>query len=166
VARNVGENESRDSEGTSEIIRRSKTELAETLAAYLTTRHAPHYRATHPTVVRARADRFVDAFCAALANRNAGPLDLYLQEVTPDRIEDGYHIEELHFAFRVLEETAWEIVRDSAPKEALFDCLREIRAIVRAAGEHLAHIYLRHEQTRKRNRVGGEARARVPPGGE
>jgi hypothetical protein len=105
---------------------------------------APHYQVIDPTLLNQRALRLVDAFLAA--NGAPPPFIGYIQQLSLERICEGYYLNEIQTALNLLDAEAWELVAESAAPTEVVRLLGHVCRTVGAAKDELARIYLARAQ--------------------
>jgi hypothetical protein len=123
-----------------QILEPHRHELTDAVAGGLKASAAPHYQAVDPGLLFTRAARLVDAFVAA--DGAPAPFIGYIQQLSHERIAEGYYLNEIQTALNLLDEHAWGFVAADAPAEEVVTLLGGVCRTVGAAKDELARIYL------------------------
>ena len=99
-----------------EILEPRRQELVDAVVSGLRASGAPHYQTVAPGRLATRAARLVDSFVAA--DGEAEPFIAYIQQLSHERITEGYYLHEIQTALTLLDERAWAVVAaHAAPGE-------------------------------------------------
>lgn len=129
------------------ILRRHSRLLTDELTERLAKGPDLHYEKTDLRVLSERCRLLVEALISS-AHQGAEQLGDFVASVADRRLEEGFELEELQHALRVLEVVAWQIVvRESTP-ESLTTNLAALNTAMGCARDELARVGQAHAHAR------------------
>ena len=127
--------------GLFQILSPKRAKLSDTITKELRSGDLPHYGEIEISRLKARVDRFVDAFVESTTGE---PLAFvrFIERLAEERIAEGYYLEEIQRVLNLLWQHSWKAVVDHAPAESRLEELEVISRTVGDAKDELARIYL------------------------
>ena len=127
-----------------QAIKRYKTELIETAANRLQKLDSSHYEMIDYESHLEREEAFLNALLQGLREDPPVSLITFVEQLTAQRLEEGYSLEEFQEAFNIVEETLWDtLVKHFSCDASLVGMLTIGRKFFRTAKDHIARVYLR-----------------------
>ncbi|HEY3358069.1 MAG TPA: hypothetical protein VGQ83_32770 [Polyangia bacterium] len=123
-----------------EILEPHRPELIDAVVMGLRASGAPHYQTVDPGLLARRAATLVDAFVAA--DGEPEPFIGYIQQLSHERITEGYYLNEIQTALNLLDQRAWAAVAEHAGPADVVRLVARVCRAVGAAKDELARIYL------------------------
>ena len=123
-----------------EILEPRRQELVDAVVSGLRASGAPHYQTVAPGRLATRAARLVDSFVAA--DGEAEPFIAYIQQLSHERITEGYYLHEIQTALTLLDERAWAVVAAHAAPGEVVRLVARVCRTIGVAKDELARIYL------------------------
>jgi hypothetical protein len=145
-----------------EYVAAESSSIGDDLATALKSLAVPHYAVADEKLLRTRTRKLVDAFVSALET-GPRPFVEYVQQMTEERIAEGYYLVEIQTALSLLEERVWRIVVAEAPIAELVSHLGAVTTIVGNAKDELARVYLTHKERADETIAGLESQLRERP---
>ncbi len=127
------------------ILRQHSQSLTDQLKAQLASRSSSHYRELDPSILSVRCQMLVEALVRS-AWEGSEQLGEYVSTVADGRLEEGFELEELQRALRILEVNAWRIVANESTPDSLTANLTALNTTMGHARDELgraaqAHAY-------------------------
>ena len=121
------------------ILRRHSRSLTGELAAQLTSRSTSRYRELDPRVLTVRCRMLAEAL---IRSTREGPEHLgeYVATIAGGRLADGFELDDLLAALRVLEVRAWLIVAHESTPDSLRTNLTALNTAIGYARDELARV--------------------------
>jgi hypothetical protein len=126
-----------------QILRRHSRSLTKELAAQLKRRPTSRYREVEPTVLSMRCRMLVEALITS-THSGSERLGEYVGSTAERRLAEGFELEELQRALRILETIAWRVVANESAIDSLRANLTTLNAIVGCARDELARVSQAH----------------------
>ena len=124
------------------ILRQHSRSLADHLMAELASRYS-HYRELDRSILSVRCRSLVEALVRS-AWEGSEQLGEYVSTVADGRLEEGFELEELQHALRILEVNAWRIVADECTPDSLTANLTALNVVMGFARDELARVSEAH----------------------
>lgn len=103
----------------------------------------PHYSADETAANRRRLERLYDLCVQCLAMRSLIPICDYARQVAGERHREGFHFQEVHCAFNVLEEVIWRLITANLQTPQLVEALGQASTVLGAGKQALAIEFVR-----------------------
>ncbi len=130
-----------------QLLLECENEFVNDIMTHLRQSTASHYVAEDYDRLQRRVQKLVAYFVMSMREHPDRFVD-YVAEMARERIAEGYTLQEILLALRLLEEKAWRLTIESLVQPALVPALCRVTGTVGAAKDGLAGIYLGHlEQT-------------------
>jgi hypothetical protein len=130
----------------SQLLDTEQEKLVSALLSGLMASGASHYREVGDHALRARCERLINELGKAIRCRS-GSFSDYIEGVARERIPEGYALEELQTALKILEREVWvRCARTLVDASELVEGLSLVATTISAAKDRLARIYLDHEK--------------------
>jgi hypothetical protein len=127
------------------LIKDRRDDLVTTIVRRLKSSSAPHYRKIDQQLLRGRSERLVDSFLRAMRGEYAPFVD-YVEKLTAERIDEGYHLQEIQLALSILEERSWQVAVEHCDVATLVPTLALVTTTIGTAKDRLAQLYLAHKE--------------------
>jgi len=124
-------------ESLRQILRRHAGSLAERLATELATRSGTRYQKLDHSVLSLRCHKLVEALIRS-ALESPEHLGEYVGRVADCRLGEGFELEELQRALRLLEVHAWRVVAAESSPDSLRSNLASLNTAMGFARDELA----------------------------
>lgn len=121
----------------------NENELVADIMRQLKHSTAKHYVEIEQDMLHLRIQKLVANFAISLRDR-PGRFVAYIEEMAEERIAEGYVLNEILMALRILEERAWRVAIEDMPRPAQITAISRVTGTVGAAKDKLANIYIRH----------------------
>ncbi|MEO8195613.1 MAG: hypothetical protein ABI689_02710 [Thermoanaerobaculia bacterium] len=109
----------------------------------LTRAALPHYSADEATANRVRLEKLYDLCLQCIAERSLIPICDYARQVAGERHREGFHFQEVHTAFNVLEEVIWRLITSNLQPPQLVAALGQASTVLGAGKQALAIEFVR-----------------------
>jgi hypothetical protein len=125
------------------ILRRHSRSLTDRLSEQLAHRSNSHYRELDRSILSARSRMLVEALVRSACD---GPEQLgeYVNMVADGQLEEGFELEELQRALRILEVDAWRIVANESTLDSVASNLTALNVTMGYARDELARACQAH----------------------
>jgi hypothetical protein len=121
--------------------------LAAGLEAVLLGQDAPHYRGAPPDERRARVEKLVAVFLAAVRAGGPAPFVAHVRAIAGERRAEGYALAEIQHALSALEAQAWPIVTGAGGEtDVVVRRLALVTGIVGRGKDELARAFLEQKE--------------------
>lgn len=121
-----------------QILRRNTTQLADHLAAELT-RGSSRYEKLPPELLSQRCELLVDALVSS-AWQGTDQLAQRVTTIARKRFQEGFELEELQHALRILEVDAWRVITRESTEDSVVTNLGTLNIAMGYARDELARI--------------------------
>jgi len=125
------------------ILRRHSRSLTDAVAGRLTTRSSLHYRKLDPDTLSLRCQILVEALIES-TYEGAEHLGEFVATVANQRLAEGFELEELQHALRVLEVESWRIVVSESKPDSATANLAALNTAMGYARDELARVCQLH----------------------
>jgi hypothetical protein len=125
------------------ILRQHSRSLADHLTGELARRSHSHYRELDRSTLSLRCRKLVEALVQS-AWEGSEQLGEYVSTVADGRFEEGFQLEELQRALRILEVNAWRIVAKESAPNSLAANLTALNTTMGFARDELARVSEAH----------------------
>lgn len=126
-----------------DLLLRQRTAALDEAMQGLTRAALPHYSADEASANRARLERLYDLCRQCLAERSLIPICEYARRVAGERHREGFHFQEVHTAFNVLEEVIWRLITANLEPPQLVGALGQASTVLGAGKQALAIEFVR-----------------------
>lgn len=103
----------------------------------------PHYSADLRAANRDRLERLYDLCLQCLSERSLLYICDYAHQVAEQRHRQGFHFQEVHIAFNVLEEVIWRLITSHLQPPQLVQALGQASTVLGAGKQALAIEFVR-----------------------
>jgi len=108
---------------------------------------APHYREAPADERRARVERLVAAFLAAVRSGGPAPFVAHVRAIAGERAMEGYFLREIQHALSALEAQAWPLVVGAGGEtDVVVRRLALVTGVVGRGKDELARAFLEHKE--------------------
>ncbi len=104
----------------------------------LTRAALPHYSADEVAANRRRLEKLYDLCLQCIADRSLMPICEYARRVAGERHREGFHFQEVHTAFNVLEEVIWRLITANLQPPQVVEALGQASTVLGAGKQALA----------------------------
>jgi len=125
------------------ILRKHSRSLSKELAAQLTSRSTSPYREIDPAVLSVRCRMLTEAL---IRSTHLGPEQLgeFVNTIAEGRLAEGFQLEDLQRALRILEVIAWRVVANESTVDSLRANLTSLNTSIGYARDELARASQAH----------------------
>ena len=125
------------------ILRRHSRSLTDRLSEQLAHRSNPRHRELDRSILSVRSRMLVEALVRSACE---GPEQLgeYVDMIADGRLEEGFDLEDLQRALRILEVNAWRIVANESTLDSLASNLTALHTTMGYARDELARVCQAH----------------------
>jgi hypothetical protein len=125
------------------ILRRHARSLSKELAAQLTSRSTSHYREIDPAILPVRCRMLAEALIRStyLGSEQLGE---FVGTIAEGRLAEGFPLEDLQRALRILEVIAWRVVANESSIDSLRANLTSLNTTMGYARDELARVAQAH----------------------
>ena len=125
------------------ILRQNSRRLTDELVAQLVSRSTSRYRELDRRVLSARCRMLVEAL---IRSTHEGPEHLgeFVAMIADGRLAEGFALEELQRALRILEVIAWRVVANESTVDSLRANLTTLNTTIGYARDELARVCQAH----------------------
>jgi hypothetical protein len=135
----------------STAIEQHRQELIETVSKRLQQLEGTHYADIDYERHLEREEVFLNVLLQGLAHETPEVFLNFVDQLSDQRANEGYTLQEFQQAFNIVEDTIWEmLVREYAPDQSLIEMLTTFRRFFRAGKDRLAGVYLREADFTKK----------------
>ncbi len=127
------------------LVAPRRDELVQALCKRLKSSESPNYRKVKQELLRSRCEKLVDAFLRS-SKGDPAPFAAYIEQLTEERISEGYFLPEIQLLLSMLEEHAWSIAVEGSSIASLVPNLTLVTSTIGQAKDRLAQIFLAHKQ--------------------
>jgi hypothetical protein len=125
------------------VLRQHSQSLTDELVAQLSSRSASRYRELDPRDLAARCRMLTEALICS-AREGSEHLGEFVATIAERRFAEGFELEDLQSALRILEVNAWRIVASESPLNSLASSLAWINTTMGYARDLLARASRAH----------------------
>jgi hypothetical protein len=111
---------------------------------------SPHYRKECESLLQSRVEKLVEVFVASLGGEPASFLS-YIEQMTEERICEGYYLNEIQTVLTLLEQQFWKLAIKHSNIENLVRNLSVVTSFIGSAKDWLAQIYLAERRKAEAN---------------
>jgi hypothetical protein len=124
-----------------QVAENAKGEVCRAILAELRSSASPHYQKECESLLQSRVEKLVDVFVASLGGDPTSFLG-YIEQMTEERISEGYYLNEIQDVLTLLERQFWKLAVQHTNIENLVRTLAVVTSFVGSAKDRLAQIYL------------------------
>lgn len=121
----------------------AENELVHDIMGQLRQSTAQHYLDLEWDELHRRVQKLVAHFEIAMKEK-PGSFGDYIEALAHERIAEGFFLNEVLTALRILEERCWRVAAESLSPQALVPCLARVTGTIGAAKDRLANVYVHH----------------------
>ena len=121
-----------------ELLRQNRTLAIDQALHGLSRAALPHYSADDAAANRLRLEKLYDLCLQCIAERSLIPICDYARRVASERHREGFHFQEVHTAFNVLEEVIWRLIASNLQPPQLVTALGQASTVLGAGKQALA----------------------------
>jgi hypothetical protein len=125
------------------ILRQHSRSLTDRLAAQLTSRSTSRYRELDPRVLSVRCRLLAEALIRS-THQGSEHLGEFVATIARGRLAEGFELEDLQAALRILEVRAWLIVARESTPDSLRANLTALNTTIGYARDELARAFRAH----------------------
>jgi hypothetical protein len=125
------------------ILRRHSRSLTKELAAQLTSRSTSRYREIDAAVLSVRCRMLTEALIRS-THQGSEQLGEFVSTVAEGRLTEGFELEELQRALRILEVIAWRVVAKESAADSVRANLTALNTAMGYARDELARVSQAH----------------------
>ena len=126
-----------------DLLLRNRAQAIDEAMQGLTRAALPHYSADQTAANRRRLERLYDLCLRCIAERSLIPICEYARQVAGERHREGFHFQEVHTAFNVLEEVIWRLITANLQPPQLVTALGQASTVLGAGKQALAIEFVR-----------------------
>lgn len=126
-----------------DLMLRNRAQAIDEAMQGLTRAALPHYSADEATANRVRLEKLYDLCLQCIAERSLIPICDYARQVAGERHREGFHFQEVHTAFNVLEEVIWRLITSNLQPPQLVAALGQASTVLGAGKQALAIEFVR-----------------------
>jgi len=126
-----------------QLLLDSENEFVNDILTHLRQSTARHYLAEDQDRLHRRVQKLVAHFVMSV-HEYPDRFVAYVADMARERIAEGYALQEILMALRILEEKAWRLTIESLVQPALVPALCRVTGTIGAAKDELAAVYLGH----------------------
>ncbi len=123
----------------SRILRKHSRALTEELAARLTSRSTSRYREVDPQVLSVRCRLLAEALIRSV-DQGWEQFGEFVATLAKGRLAEGFELEDLQTALRILESRAWLVVANESTPDSLRGNLTALNTMIGYARDELARV--------------------------
>jgi hypothetical protein len=125
-----------------DLIEQHRDALVDAVCKRLQKLQGSHYEFIDYECHLEREQTFLTAILDGLRDPQFLPFLEFVDQLTEQRLKEGYTLEEFQEAFNVVEDSVWEILVAHQPcSQALVEMLAMMAHLFQAAKDHLARVY-------------------------
>jgi len=122
----------------SELLREHRALAIDQALQGLSRAALPHYSADESAANRRRLEELYDLCEQCIAERTLLPICEHARRISRERHRDGFHFQEVHTAFNVLEEVIWRLITSHLQPPQLVPALGQASTVLGAGKQALA----------------------------
>jgi hypothetical protein len=126
-----------------DLLLRNRTAAIDQALQGLSRAALPHYSAGEEAANRLRLERLFDLCLQCIAEHSLLPICDHARQVAGERHREGFHFQEVHTAFNVLEEVIWRLITAHLQPPQLADALGRASTVLGAGKQALAIEFVR-----------------------
>lgn len=121
-----------------ELLRQNRSLVIDQALQGLSRAALPHYPADEVAANRRRLENLYDLCLRCIAERSLTPICEHARRIAGERHREGFHFQEVHTAFNVLEEVIWRLITTNLEPPQLVEALGQASTVLGAGKQALA----------------------------